>query len=187
MDISTINTTCGGPFLLDTGAFLLELLDAPGGAYNLINGTVLAADTVTGIGPAVDSFVFNWANVSSSLDVSGSTDGMVALRMTLIRSTYASFDNIVIEASVDSVLSSIRENDTLTLTAFPVPCTDQLTIRGLPAKPHAATLISTLGRVERTVQISAQGKLDVNGLASGASVVRMGEGLETRTVRFIKE
>ncbi|MCU0320653.1 MAG: hypothetical protein MUE88_11345, partial [Flavobacteriales bacterium] len=72
MDISSINTTCGGPFALDTAVFPIELIDAPGGVFNLSSNEILDADTLVGIGPNTDSFVFNWASAAGSLDVSGS-------------------------------------------------------------------------------------------------------------------
>lgn len=187
MDISAINTTCGGPFALDSAVFKIEVLDAPGGVFNLNNSTVLDADTLVGIGPNTDSFVFNWARAEGSLDVSGSTDGMVALRMTLIRSTYASFDNIYIEASQDPVITSVEEVEAQPLTAFPIPCADQLTIAGLHAQPRMATIFSTMGPAVRTAPLTAQGTLDVSGLAPGAYLVRMEEGEQVRTVPFIKE
>ncbi|MEZ4756663.1 MAG: T9SS type A sorting domain-containing protein [Flavobacteriales bacterium] len=187
MDISAINSTCGGPFPMDTAVFLLELLDAPGGVFNLGSGTVLDADTLTGTGPNTDSFVFNWANASGNLDVSGSTDGMVALRMTLIRSTYASFDNIVIEASVDTVISSISEERPRLLTAFPVPCKDHLTIAGIDARSSVAMIYSTLGELVRSAPVNTHGTLDVSGLAPGAYVVRVEGYRGVHSVRFIKE
>lgn len=187
MDISAINTTCGGPLPMDTAVFLLELLDAPGGVFNLSSGTVLDSDTLMGVGPDVDYFVFNWANVRGSLDVTGSTDGKVALRMTLIRSSYASFDNIYIEASEDTVITDVSEVSQPLTAAFPVPCKDQLTITGLPAVPLTATIYSILGYAVRRAEISNHGTLNVSGLAPGTYVVRMGEGEKLRTVRFIKE
>ncbi|MBK9276371.1 MAG: T9SS type A sorting domain-containing protein [Flavobacteriales bacterium] len=187
MDLSAINTTCGGPFPMDTAVFLLELLDAPGGIFVLSSGTVLDADTLTGTGPDADSFVFNWAHAEGSLDVSGSTDGMVALRMTLIRSSYASFDNIYIEASVDSVISSVHEDEAHALGAFPIPCADLLTLTGMRTRPRMVTIFSTMGEAMRMVPIAAQGTVDVSGLPPGAYVVRVEEGDQVRTVRFIRE
>lgn len=131
--------------------------------------------------------MFHWAHAEGSLDVSGSTDGMVALRMTLIRSSYASFDNIYIEASVDSVISSIHEADTRALAAFPIPCADQLTLTGMHTRPRMVTIFSTMGQAVRAVPITAQGTLDVSSLAPGAYVVRVEEGEQVRTVRFIKD
>ena len=187
MDISAINTTCGGPLAMDTAVFKIEVLDAPGGVFNLSSTSVLDADTLVGIGPDTDTFVFNWARAEGSLDVSGSTDGLVALRITLIRCNYASFDNIYVEASMDSVISSIQETAAQRITAYPIPCADQLTIAGLPAQPRMVTLFSTMGQALRAVAITAQGTLDVSGLAPGAYVVRVDVGGQTRTVRFIKE
>ena len=117
MDISAINTTCGGPLPMDTVVFLLELLDAPNGVYDVTAGTVLDSDSLTGVGPNADSFVFNWAHAEGSLDVTGSTDGLVAVRMTLLRSSYAAFDNIYIEASFDPVISAVREEVGVALQA----------------------------------------------------------------------
>ncbi len=187
MDISAINTTCGGPLPLDTAIFKIEVLDAPGGVFNLSNAPALDADTLVGIGPNTDSFVFNWAHAEGSLDVSGSTDGLVALRLTQISSSYASFDNIYIEASEDEVISSVQEANTQLLTAFPIPCADQLTIAGLPAQQCVATVVSALGGSVCAVAITAQGTLDVSGLTAGTYVVRVDAGAQVRTVRFIKE
>lgn len=186
MDISAINTTCGGPLAMDTAVFLIELLDAPGGVFNLGTGAVLDADTLTGLGPAVDSFVFNWAGAEGSLDVSGSTDGMVALRITLISSNYASFDNIYIEASEDPIITSMTENAALQLTAFPIPCADQLTLSGLPQRSHMATIRSVLGCSVRTVQVTPQGTVDVSALSPGAYVLEVTSAATPLSLRFIK-
>lgn len=186
MDISAINTTCGGPLPMDTVEFLLELLDAPGGSFTLSTGTVLDTDTLKGTGPNADSFVFNWANVSGSLDVSGSTDGMVALRMTLIRCSYASFDNIYIEASEDEVITSVAEASAPAIAAYPVPCTDALTVTGLGTGTHRATICSALGHVVGNALISSQGVVDVAALAPGAYLLRVDEGAGQQTVRFVK-
>ena len=186
MDISAINTTCGGPLAMDTAVFKIEVLDAPGGVFNLSSTSVLDADTLVGIGPDTDTFVFNWARAEGSLDVSGSTDGMVALRLTLIRSTYASFDNIYIEASDDPIITTVDEASARVLTAFPIPCSDQLTIAGLPAQPGPVTILSAVGQVVRTVPMMAQGTVDVSGLAPGTYVVRVVAGGQVRTVRFVK-
>ncbi|MFZ1331927.1 MAG: T9SS type A sorting domain-containing protein [Flavobacteriales bacterium] len=187
MDISAINTTCGGPLPMDTAIFLLELLDAPGGVFNISNSLVLDVDTLIGTGPDADSFIFNWAHAAGSLDVSSSTDGMVALRMTLIRSAYASFDNIYIEASLDSVISAIPEIQLRPLNGYPVPCIDQLTIEGLSAGSHVATIRSVLGQELDAFPITAQGKLDVSPLPAGVYLLNVQEGAITRTLRFVKQ
>lgn len=187
MDISAINTTCGGPFAMDTATFLLELLDAPGGVFDISSSTVLDADTLTGTGPDTDSFIFNWAHAEGSLDASGSTDGTVALRITLIRSTYASFDNIYIEASQDSVISAIPEIRSGSLGGYPVPCVDQLTIKGLSAGSHVATIRSILGQELGTFQITTQGTMDVSTLPSGSYFASVQEGAVANTLRFVKQ
>lgn len=187
MDISAINTTCGGPLPMDTAIFLLELLDAPGGVFNISNSLVLDVDTLIGTGPDADSFIFNWAHAAGSLDVSSSTDGMVALRMTLIRSAYASFDNIYIEASQDSVIAAISEIQLRPLNGYPVPCIDQLTIEGLSAGSHVATIRSVLGQELDAFPITAQGKLDVSPLPAGVYLLNVQEGAITRTLRFVKQ
>lgn len=187
MTISAINTTCGGPLPMDTAVFLLELLDAPGGVFNLSSSNVLDADTLTGTGPAADSFVFNWASVSGSLDVSGSTDGMVALRITLIRSSYASFDNIYIEASQDPVISGVAEQAAPAVRAFPNPCTDRLMIDGLSAGNHQATVLTTVGQAVASTVLSANEGMDVSALVPGSYILRITEGDALRTVRFVKQ
>ena len=187
MDISAINTTCGGPFAMDTATFLLELLDAPGGVFNISNSTVLDADSLTGTEPNTNSFIFNWAHAEGSLDASGSTDGMVALRITLIRSTYASFDNIYIEASQDSVISAIPEFRSRSLSAFPVPCVDQLTIEGLSAASHVATIRSVLGQELGAFTITTKGTVDVSILPSGVYLLHLDEGAIRNTLRFVKQ
>lgn len=187
MDISAINSTCGGPFSMDTATFLLELLDAPAGVFDLGTSAVLDSDTLTGTGPNADSFVFNWARADGNLDVSGSTDGMVALRITLIRSTYASFDNIYIEASQDSVISAIPEIPMTELTSYPVPCADQLTIQGLSSQTHATLIRSVLGQEFGTFFISSQGTMDVSTLPSGAYFITVQEDTRMHTVRFLKQ
>ena len=172
---------------MDTAVFHLEVLDAPGGVFDLSNSTVLDADTLSGSGPNADSFIFNWAHAEGSLDASASTDGMVALRITLLRSDYASFDNIYIEASQDSVISSIPKIQLSALSAFPVPCVDQLTIQGLSAGSHVATIRSVLGQELGTFTITAKGTLDISLLPSGVYLLNVQEGATLNTLRFVKQ
>ena len=112
---------------------------------------------------------------------------MVALRMTLIRSAYASFDNIYIEASQDSVIAAISEIQLRPLNGYPVPCIDQLTIEGLSAGSHVATIRSVLGQELDAFPITAQGKLDVSPLPAGVYLLNVQEGAITRTLRFVKQ
>jgi hypothetical protein len=187
MDISAINTTCGGPLAMDTATFLIELLDAPGGVFDVSSGVAIDADTLIGTAPNEDSFIFNWANASGSLDVSGSTDGMVAVRFTLLRSNYASFDNIYIEASQDTVITSTMEKDLASINVYPNPCTNQLHIQGLNTKPQEAILRSVLGEVIGIYPMDNNGSIDVSNLPKGVFFVEVADGSLIRTVRFVKE
>lgn len=85
MDMSAINTTCGGPLPMAAPSFLVEAIDAPGGVFSLTTTEVLSSDTLFGIAPNSDSFVFNWANAVGLLDISGAADGMVAIRLRCSR------------------------------------------------------------------------------------------------------
>lgn len=119
MDMSAINTTCGGPLPMAAPSFLVEAIDAPGGVFSLTTTEVLSSDTLFGIAPNSDSFVFNWANAVGLLDISGAADGMVAIRFTLLTSSYAAFDNIYIEVSSSEVINSVAEPGSLMLGAWP--------------------------------------------------------------------
>ena len=187
MDVSAINTTCGGPLPMDTAVFLLELLDAPNGVFDISSGLVLDADTLIGTGPNPDSFVFNWAHATGSLDVSASTDGMVAVRITLIQSSYASFDNLYIEASEDSVITSLIEPQRRYLSSFPLPCTDQLTIKGLSAQAKTAIIQNMLGQQIGVLPILSENRIDVSNLSPGLYIASFKEGEIINTLRFVKE
>lgn len=187
MDISAINTTCGGPLAMDTVYFLLELLDAPGGVFDVSTGLALDVDTLIGTAPNEDSFIFEWAHDEGSLDVSGSTDGMVALRMTLIRSNYASFDNIYIEASEDEVITAMDKNEVSSIQVYPNPCTNQLTVQGLSNNMQIATIRSVLGEEVATFSLDANGSMDVSMLPGGVYFVQLMDGDISQSLRFVKE
>ncbi|MCB0774210.1 MAG: T9SS type A sorting domain-containing protein [Flavobacteriales bacterium] len=187
MDLSAINTTCGGPLPMDTAVFLLEVLDAPGGIFNLGGTAILDADTLTGKGPNVDDFTFNWEHAEGSLDVSGSIDGMVGIRITLIRSGYASFDNLYIQASQDPVFSAIHEERLQNLEAFPVPCAGRLSITGLAPGQYPATIHSITGNVIASLITDTDGTIDVSSLAPGSYLLRLNNGTMSRVVRFVRQ
>lgn len=187
MDISAINTTCGGPLAMDTVEFLIQVLDAPGGVFDLSNSAALDADTLMGTGPNEDSFIFEWAHDEGSLDVSGSTDGTVALRITLIRSNYASFDNIYIESSEDEVITAIEKTELSSVQVYPNPCTNQLSIQGLSNQVQTATIRSVLGEEMGSFSMNANGTIDVSMLPKGIYFVQLTQGVLAHTLRFVKE
>lgn len=186
MDMSAINTTCGGPLALDTCVFLAEVLDAPGGIFDLVNGVALDADTLVGIEPAMDTFVFNWARASGTLDVSGSTDGQVAIRIQQMRSLYSAFDNIYIEASSNIVINAVPEVDALALKLAPNPCIDVLTLSGI-AQVQVVRIHNLLGVQVATLQMDRTGRIDVSALPAGAYVLQVQQGKTMRSLRFVKE
>ena len=186
MDISAINTTCGGPLSLDTAIFLIEVLDAPGGVYNLAAGTVLDADTLVGLPPDPDTFVFNWAHVEGSLDVSAATGGQVAIRFQQLSSNYSSFDNVYIEASQDSVISSLPERGRASIEAFPNPCTDVLMLRGTVLGNATVRVYSLLGAQVGQYALF-KGNVDVSNLKAGVYCAQILDGDVLQTLRFVKE
>lgn len=196
MDVSAINTTCGGPFILATPHFLIEALDAPGGVFNINTTTVLDADTLVGVAPnattGTGSFVFNWARVSGSLDVSASTDDQVAIRITLLNTglsatspIYSAFDNIYIEASTEDVINGVLETLAPALQLWPNPVKDLARIAGVANGTSVEILSITGMHVAQLVTLS-DGAVDVSGLANGTYVLRTTMNGVVRHARFVK-
>jgi len=193
MDVSAINTNCGGPFSLGPVQFLLELIDAPAGVFDLMSITPLAFDTLFGTAPnaptGAGSFTFNWARDTVALDASGSTDGLVALRFTLLNTgvaptapIYATFDNIHIEASLDEVITGMPEQVGSLGDAYPVPCMDRLFV------PSALTMSSYAiwsmnGQRVAQGTIGPDGAVSVSALPPGVYLLHCGE----RVLRVMKE
>ncbi|MBK8228492.1 MAG: T9SS type A sorting domain-containing protein [Flavobacteriales bacterium] len=196
LDMSAINTTCGGPLTLGTPNFLVEALDAPGGVFNINSTAPLSSDTLIGIAPnaptGAGSFVFNWATDIGSLDVAGSTDDFVAIRFTLLNTgltpttaIYAAFDNIYIEASSSDVISGIVEQALAPMNIWPNPATDRVTIEGLVSGTPVEIFSLTGQRV--AVRMAPQSAaIDVSGLAPGTYVLRTRVDGSVRNARFIK-
>lgn len=196
LDMSAINTTCGGPLTLGTPNFLVEALDAPGGVFNINSTTPLSSDTLIGIAPneptGAGSFVFNWATDIGSLDVAGSTDDFVAIRFTLLNTgltpttaIYAAFDNIYIEASSSDVISGIAEHAHAPLNIWPDPATDRVTIENVVSGTPVEFF--TLSGERVAVRIAQQNAaIDISGLAPGTYVLRARVDGSVRNARFIK-
>ncbi|MBK8341659.1 MAG: T9SS type A sorting domain-containing protein [Flavobacteriales bacterium] len=196
LDMSAINTTCGGPFTLGTPNFLVEALDAPGGVFNINSTTPLSSDTLIGIAPnaqtGAGSFVFNWATDIGSLDVIGSTDDFVAIRFTLLNTgltptsaIYAAFDNIYIEASTTNVISGIAEHALAPMNIWPNPATDRVTIEDLASGTPVEFFTLTGQRVAvRIAQRDAA--IDISALAPGTYVLRARADGSVRNARFVK-
>ena len=92
---------CGGRFGFDVPVMNVSAHDAPEGVFSITApGPTLSEGTVTGT--STDDFrVLRWTYGAVSLDVSGSTDGRVALLFDLRQSGYAVFDNLTVVASND--------------------------------------------------------------------------------------
>jgi hypothetical protein len=196
LDMSAINTTCGGPFTLSTPHFLVEALDAPAGVFDINSTVVLASDTLVGIAPntpnGAGSFVFNWATATGSLDVSASTDDQVAIRFTLLNTgisptspIYSAFDNMYIEGSTVEVITSVPEFGEQTLQVWPNPATDQLIIHGGP-NGSFVEVVSVIGQQVALLTTSSLGVVDVSALARGTYVLRTSRDGVPRQVRFVK-
>jgi hypothetical protein len=196
MDMSAINTTCGGPFFLGTPNFLVEALDAPGGVFDISSTVVLSSDTLIGSAPnapnGAGSFVFNWATATGSLDVSASTDDQVAIRFTLLNTgatptapIYSAFDDIYIEASTVEVISSVPEHNEQELQVWPNPATDQLVISGAP-NGAAVEVVSVIGQQVAALSMTSLGVVDVSMLARGTYVLRTRKDGVLRQTRFVK-
>ncbi|MBL7945170.1 MAG: T9SS type A sorting domain-containing protein [Flavobacteriales bacterium] len=196
MDMSAINTTCGGPFILGTPNFLVEALDAPGGVFDIGTAVVLSSDTLVGSAPnapsGAGSFVFNWATATGSLDVSASTEDQVAIRFTLLNTgatptapIYSAFDDIYIEASTVEVISSVPEHRELDLQVWPNPAMDHLIISGA-ANGTAVELVSVIGEQVALLTTSSLGVVDVSALAPGTYVLQMNMDGARRQARFVK-
>ncbi len=196
MDMSAINTTCGGPFTLGTPHFLVEALDAPAGVFNINTTEVLASDTLVGIAPdppnGAGSFVFEWATATGSLDVSGSTDDRVAIRFTLLNTgvtitspIYSAFDNIYIEASTVEVISSLPEFREQELQVWPNPVNDRIHITGMTGGT-AVEVLSITGQRVALLTASSLGSVDATSLANGMYVLRTVTDGSLRQARFVK-
>lgn len=196
MDMSAINTTCGGPFTLSAPNFLIEALDAPAGVFSINTTEVLASDTLVGIAPnapnGAGSFVFNWATATGSLDVSASTDDQVAIRFTLLNTgitiaspIYSAFDNIYIEASSVEVISSLPELREQELQIWPNPVTDQLRITGV-TNGTAVEVLSITGQHVAQLTTASGGEVDVTTLAVGTYILRTSLDGVLRQTRFVK-
>lgn len=185
MDMSAINTTCGGPLPMAAPSFLVEAIDAPGGVFSLTTTEVLSSDTLFGIAPNSDSFIFNWADAVGRLDISGATDGFVAIRFTLLTSSYAAFDNIYIEASSSEVINSMAELGSMTLGAWPNPASDRVTIAGLAAGT-TVEVISLTGQRAAAITAAQGSTLDVSGLAPGTYVLRAEVAGVLRSVQLVR-
>ncbi|HRD53418.1 MAG TPA: T9SS type A sorting domain-containing protein [Flavobacteriales bacterium] len=185
MDMSAINTTCGGPLPMAAPSFLVEAIDAPGGLFSLTTTEVLSSDTLFGIEPNSDSFVFNWANDVGRLEIDGSTDGLVAIRFTLLTSSYAAFDDLYIEASSSETINNIAELGKGSLGLWPNPASDRVTIEGL-VPGTSVDVFSLTGQREASLT-AAQGSLvDVSVLAPGTYVLRAEVNGVLRSVRLVR-
>jgi len=185
MDMSAINTTCGGPLPMAAPSFLVEAIDAPGGVFSLTTTQVLASDTLFGIAPNSDSFVFNWTNDIGLLDISGATGNMVAIRFTLLTSSYAAFDDMYIEASSSEVINSVTELAPGSLGLWPNPASDRVTIKGVA--PGTSVEVFSLTGPRAASLTAAQGSLvDVSALAPGTYVLRAEVNGVLRSIRFVR-
>lgn len=185
MDMSAINTTCGGPLPMAAPSFLVEAIDAPGGVFSLTSTEVLSSDTLFGIAPNSDTFVFSWANDIGRLDISGATGSMVAIRFTLLTSSYAAFDDIYIEASSSEVINGVAELGYGSLGLWPNPASDLVTIQGLV--PGTLVEVFSFTGQRAASLTAAQGSLvDVSALAPGAYVLRTAVNGVSRSVRFVR-
>lgn len=185
MDMSAINTTCGGPLPMAAPSFLIEAIDAPGGVFSLTTTEVLSSDTLFGISPNSDSFIFNWTNAIGRLDISGATDVMVAIRFTLLTSSYAAFDDMYIEASSSEVINSVTEMAPGSLGLWPNPASDRVTIEGVT--PGTSVEVFSLTGQRAASITAAQGSMvDVSALAPGTYVLRAEVNGVLRSIRFVR-
>jgi hypothetical protein len=116
VDISSIDLSAhGGPFIPAGGippAFEFTLYDNPSGLTGLGVGTILDSQVV--VGTSSPPAVFDWTSSAMALDSSASTNGLVTLRIDLLRGGYAALDNLRIVASD----TAIPEGSTLVLASL---------------------------------------------------------------------
>lgn len=100
----------------------LSIYDAPTGTFNsLAPGTLLDRVVVTSGAPNADPFDLNWTAILEGLDVTGATNGTIALEWDVQSGTYMLFDNLVITASNVSASTNCPQDLTVScLTDLPI-------------------------------------------------------------------
>ncbi len=117
--------TCGGPFGVDTTVMEVSIYDSPEGSFSFGSpGTLLASDSLSGDGPGETPYTLNWASVSTSLGISGSTDGNITVVFDALRSGYLAFDNITINSSTTATIP----NEASAPALYPNPVDRELRI-----------------------------------------------------------
>lgn len=120
-------------------------------------------------------------------------DGLVVVRMgnsvngglvslTLAEGIWVRMSNMVCGVG-------IADNDTENAFGiYPNPATESITIKGASVSGYSTVEVyNSLGQMERTLPLGADGTIDVSNLAPGVYMVRISFGTETSIRRFVKE
>ncbi|KAA3623922.1 MAG: HYR domain-containing protein, partial [Bacteroidetes bacterium] len=113
-DLSAIDLFVNGnqQFGVATPIMRVSLYDSPAGNFNISSpGTLLDQKDLTGTAPGPHPSIFNWITVVAGMDASGSADGNVSIVFDLIQSGYASFDNLIIQASDEPAEEDVCPDD----------------------------------------------------------------------------
>ena len=126
-------------FELKEPVFKVSVYDTPSGNFNFSTSNVLLdSKEFTGLEMGETPFVFNWAIVMASLDVSDASSESVTVVLDLIESDYAAFDNITITSS--SQVGST--GDTITVQAC-----ETATLTGTLQSEEITTLTASFGTI----------------------------------------
>lgn len=157
---------CGGPFGLDTSKIDIKVYDSPNGIFSFNSpGILLDQDTLKGKEPGATPFTMNWASVSTSLDISNSTDGNITVVFDAIQSGYLVFDNIEIKSSLTTSTQEINEDSNLAI--YPNPIHNELNINGLE-KNGTVIIYDLLGQIIHIQNpLSSQIQIDTKNWLSG--------------------
>jgi len=106
MDVAAVDLASAsdpnGRYGVNTPIFKFSVYDSPASTFNFSSpGTLLSTDEATGISPNGNKFIFNWASLMGTFDISAASP-TVTVVIELLQSGYASFDNIIITSSTEA-------------------------------------------------------------------------------------
>lgn len=85
------------------------------------------------------------------------------------------------------VTARIAAENTLSVTAYPNPATDRLTVSVPTAETFKAQVMDLQGKVLRTAGCDCQeDQIDLTGLSAGMYLLRVDAGMESQTTRIVK-
>lgn len=177
---------CGGPFGLDSTVMYLTVYDSPGGNFNFSSpGTLLDQDTVSGGGPGVTPYTFNWSLCFASLDISGSADGNITVVFDFLKGGYGALDSIEISSSTSSGIAGY-DDDLNRVKVYPNPFSNELTIYGTDATSEIIIYDVTGKIVIQTPALHAVTEIFTSNLTRGFYLLNYRAGTERRNFKLIK-